>query len=928
MGDNNDLPKAYEPQQFEDEIYATWEQSGFFNPDTCIDKGVTDKNAEAFSIVLPPPNVTGTLHMGHAVMLAIQDVMTRTARMQGKKALWIPGTDHAAIATQSKVEKILDTEEGKTRYDVGREDFLKRVEAFAQESHDTIVNQSKKMGASLDWSREAYTLDEPRSLAVRTAFKKMYDDKLIYRGDRIVNWDPNLRTTVSDDEVEYKDEKAKFYYFQYGPFVIGTARPETKFGDKYIVMHPEDDRYKEYKHGQKLKVEWINGEIEATIIKDEAAEMEFGTGVMTITPWHSDVDFDLAEKHSLDREQIIDFDGKLLPIAQEFAGMHISVAREKIVEKLDKKGLLTKIDEEYEHRLATNSRGGGIIEPQVKRQWFVDVHHQFKKGKSLKSEMQRVVKNGDITIKPDRFNKIYFHWIDNLRDWCISRQIWFGHNIPAYYCLVCQADEIDVKLNDVLKKKDLPLAGGRVGALLQFMSPEEIKENMQWVEDVGEATPTVMIGEPEKCKNCDTNNWIQDPDTLDTWFSSGLWTFSTLGWPEQTEDLKTYHPTTVMETGYDIIFFWVARMILMTTYLLDDIPFKDVYLHGLIRDEKGRKMSKSLDNIINPLDMIEKFGTDATRLSLIIGISPGNDSKLSEEKVASFRNFTNKLYNISRFVLSTTEKSEIEMNQKNYDELSFEDQWIVGRLHEVTQSVTKNLETYEFARAADELKDFTWNEFADWYIEIAKIRGEKDAVLRYCLETLIKLWHPAMPFVTEHIWKLLGHDSLLIVETWPTTELKVNNKAIKNLKATQDIITAIRNLRAESNVKAAAKIDLAIDGADELQDISDIIKKLGRAGNLEIKKGIAKPKQCASAVVGDTTIYMSLEGLFDVDAEKERLTKEMEKVAQYISSLEKKLGNKEFVDNAPKNIVEVEQKKLDEAQAKHAKLEEQLKNLK
>ncbi len=614
------MPESFEPRydhtSEEEKIYGLWEKSGYFNPDKCTKDGVAKKDAEPFSIVLPPPNVTGNLHMGHAAMLVIEDILVRIARMQGKRTVWIPGTDHAAIATQSKVESELYKKEKKTRYDLGREEFLSRVEEFAQKSRDTIVHQIKRMGASVDWSREAYTLDDKRSEAVRTAFKTMYDAGLIYRGARIVHWDPNLQTTVSDDEIEWIEEKTPLYYLQYGPFEIATARPETKFGDKYVVMHPADTRYKKYKEGQQINLEWINGPITATIIKDEAIDMAFGTGVMTITPWHDAADFDIAERHKLDKEQIIDEQGLLLPIAGEFAGMHIKKARPLIVEKLQAKGLVVKVDEHYVHHVATNSRGGGVIEPQIKEQWFVDVNKKFSRGgetMSLKDLMRRPIERGEIKIIPERFEKIYFHWIDNLRDWCISRQIWFGHRIPVWYheprCVPRKGHEKDVV-----------------------------------------RCPQIVIAEKKPaCEFCDAQ-FVQDPDTLDTWFSSGLWTFSTLGWPETTNDLKTYHPTNVLETGYDILFFWVARMILMSEYLLGEAPFRTVYLHGLVRDEQGRKMSKSIGNVIDPLDMIEKYGADATRLSLVIGAAPGNDIKLSEDKVRGYRNFATKIWNAARFI--------------------------------------------------------------------------------------------------------------------------------------------------------------------------------------------------------------------------------------------------------------------------------------
>ena len=725
--DIKELPKAYNSKEVEDGIYELWEKSGFFSPEKCVEAGIAKSDGEVFSVVLPPPNVTGTLHMGHAAMLAIQDILIRYHRMKGHTTLWLPGTDHAALATQSKVEAELYKKEKKTRHDLGREEFLARVEQFAQESHDTIIHQLRKMGSSLDWSREAYTLDDKRNLAVRTAFKKMYEEGLIYRGSRIVNWDPKMQTTVSDDEVEYKEEKGSFYYLQYGPFTIGTARPETKFGDKYVVMHPDDARYKGYTHGQQIELEWINGPITATVIKDEAVDMEFGTGVMTITPWHDATDFDIAERHGLDKEQIIDANGKLLPIAGEFAGMHISKARPAIGEKLKQKGLLEKVDENYEHRLATNSRGGGVIEPQIKEQWFIDVNKKIPgRDITLKELMRDAVESGKIKILPERFEKIYYHWIDNLRDWCISRQIWFGHRIPVWY------------------------------------KGEEMYVGVEPPEGEG---------------------WTQDPDTLDTWFSSGLWTFSTLGWPfdytqgkpEPNSDLDIYHPTSVLETGYDILFFWVARMILMTGYLLQDVPFRTVYLHGLVRDDQGRKMSKSLENIIDPLDMIEKFGADATRLSLIIGAAPGNDVKLSEDKVKGYKHFANKVWNASKFVMQNTENADME----NQPELTDDDKKDLEELRKLVQDVTQDIENYRLYLAAEKLYHYFWHSFADVTIEREKpvLRGTDEKAkksaqytLHTTLVTCLALMHPFAPFVTEEVYQHLSlpdKKSTLMVEQWP-----------------------------------------------------------------------------------------------------------------------------------------------------------------
>ena len=704
------LLKPYDPKKTEERIYKLWEDSGFFNPDVCVEKGITKADAPYFSIVLPPPNATGVLHLGHVLEDSMQDTMIRYNRMQGKKTLWLPGTDHAAIATDSKVTKILE-KEGLKKKDIGREKFLERVDEFVDGSRKTIVAQLRKIGASLDWSREAFTLDDKRNLAVRTAFKKMYDDGLIYRGNKIVNWDPKGQTVISDDEIVYEERKGKFFTFKYGPFEIGTARPETKFGDKYVVMHPDDQRYRSYTHGQKIKLEWINGPIEATVIKDAMIDMEFGTGVMTITPAHSHEDFALAEKYKLDKEQIIDQQGKFLPIAQEFAGRKISDAREKIVEKLKAKGLLVKIDENYVNRVATAERTGGIIEPQIMLQWFVDVNKKIisRENKSLKELMLEPVRSGKIKILPNHFEKVYFNWVENLRDWCISRQIWYGHRIPVWY------------------RKNETYCG---------------------------------IEPPER------DGWVQDEDTLDTWFSSGLWTFSTLGWPasvkttagkpQKTGDLATYHPTSVINPGYEILFFWVARMILMSQYLIGEIPFETVYLHGMLRDAKGQKFSKSLDNGVEPIQIIEEYGADALRMSMIVGIGPGADVKFDIQKVKAYKNFTNKIWNITRYVLSM--EREGELNKELIEEWNL-----------FAKDVTSDMNNFRFYLGAEKLYAYIWHRFADEIIEESKNKKGYGATLYYILENSIKLLHPFMPFVTEEIWSMLPvkNKNLLMVEKWP-----------------------------------------------------------------------------------------------------------------------------------------------------------------
>ncbi|MCX6781953.1 MAG: valine--tRNA ligase [Candidatus Magasanikbacteria bacterium] len=881
-----ELEKAYEAKKYEDGIYEKWEESGLFNPDVCVEKSTAKKDAPIFSMVLPPPNVTGVLHMGHAAMLAIEDAMIRYHRMKGDRTLWLPGTDHAAIATQTKVEKLLMEKGVKDpRVELGREKFLEEVDKFAKASHDTIINQCKKMGSSLDWSREAFTLDEKRNLAVRTVFKKMYDDGLIERGYRIVNWCPRCHSTLADDEVEYKEQSAKIYIFKYSadfPFAIATTRPETKLGDTAVAVNPKDKRYKKF-IGKTFKVKSFAGgaDLNIEVIGDEAVDMNFGTGALGVTPAHSHVDYEMAQKNNLPVIKVIDEDGNMAADAGTvYAGLSVKDARKKVVENLRVSNLLEK-EEDAPNNLSVCYRCETPIEPLPSKQWFIKVNKEFQMGPSkimgikegqkttLKKLMQAAVREGQIKIIPDRFDKTYFHWIDNLHDWCISRQIWYGHRIPVWY------------------KGDQTYVG--------FEAPKD-------------------------------SGWQQDSDTLDTWFSSGLWTFSTLGWPDKTDDFNNYHPTSVLETGYDILPFWVARMILMTTYTLGDIPFETVYLHGLVRDEQGRKMSKSLGNVIDPLAMVEKFGADATRLSLMLGNTPGNDSRLSEEKIAGFRNFTNKLWNICRYMMMQIDFEKSEPAKP----VTLADFWILERLHEIASDTSKHIEQFNFSFAGEKLRDFTWNELADWYLEISKIEGNKSGILQYILETILKLWHPFMPFVTEAIWSEIPGKKLLMAEKWPQLKKEKISGRVKDFEIIKNIITNIRSLRAEYKVEPAKKISVSIGAgkfAGLLKDNVEILQGLARIEKIQIDKSMKKPGNSVGFLESGVEVFIDLSGLVDFAKEKIRLQKEIGEVEPYIAVLKKKLSNKEFVKNAPKEIVANENAKLAEAEEMLAKLNDQLKSI-
>jgi len=676
--------KPYDPKAAEASIYKEWEDSGYFNPDN-----LPGERTEAFTIIMPPPNANGSLHAGHALFVTLEDIMTRFARMQGKKALWLPGADHAGFETQVVYEKKLE-KEGRSRFEMAPEDLHREIMDFTLGSKSFMEGQLRQLGASCDWSREMFTLDERVIKTVYDTFFKLNEDGLLYRGSRIVNWCPKHQTSLSNLETERETRTDKFYYLKYGPFVIATARPETKFGDKYVVMHPDDARYAQYKDGETFELEWINGPITATVIKDEAIDMELGTGVMTITPWHDQADFDIAQRHNLPYEQVIDWRGKLLPIAGEFAGMNIKDARQKIIEKLESKGLVDKVDEGYTHEVPVCYKCNREIEPQVKEQWFI-------KMKPLAERAIQAVKNGEVKVLTESHERVLLHWLENIQDWNISRQIVWGIPIPAWH------------------------------------------NNGEW--KIAHESP----GE----------GWVRDTDTFDTWFSSGQWPFATLGYPDSS-DFKTFYPTSVMETGADILFFWVARMIMLGLYRTNEVPFKSVYLHGLVRDAKGVKMSKSKGNVISPLEVSDVYGTDALRMGLVVGNTPGTDLNLDPKKIEAYKKFANKLWNIARFVLASEPEGELKAE-------------LVEEFKAMAADVTLDIQNFRIHLASEKLYHYLWGRFAAEIIEESKGKPEYGATLYYILENSLKLLHPFMPFVTEEIWKdMPSRKDLLMVERWPS----------------------------------------------------------------------------------------------------------------------------------------------------------------
>ncbi len=865
-----ELPKTYNPQEVEDAIYQKWEREGWFAPE----KYKRLKNAAHFSIVMPPPNVTGTLHVGHAVMLAIEDIMTRYHRMRGDDTVWIPGTDHAAIATQTKVEKLLMDEQKMTRHDLGREKFLAEVAKFVQISKDTIHRQVRKMGSSCDWSREAYTMDAERSLAVRTVFKKMYDNGLIYRGIRLVNWCVRCASTLADDEVEHEERHGKLYFITYKldsklSVSVTTTRPETKLGDTGLAVHPDDIRYKKL-IGKTFMVDLAGHKITVKVFVDKSIDMKFGSGVVGVTPAHSVIDAEFARKNNLPSIQIIDEAGNMTRQAGKYAGMSVGQARDLFVHDLDNAGLLEKT-EDIKHSLSLCYRCGTTVEPLPSKQWFVGVTKKFKhiktgKMTTLKDEMIKAVKSEEIKIIPERFDKTYFHWIDNLRDWCISRQIWFGHQIPVWYC--------------------------------QDFKSKECKDNDGVI---------VSSVAPSKCPFCGSTNLKQDSDTLDTWFSSGLWTFSTLGWPNKSADLKRFHPNSVLETGYDILFFWVARMILMSTYILGEVPFKNVYLHGLVRDKQGRKMSKSLGNVIDPLEVIAKYGTDAVRLALVVGTTPGNDVKMSEEKIADYRNFTNKLWNISRYVLMNVKKVTVSIKQPKTKTLT--DRVILELFRQTLDAVTHDLETFQFSAAAEKLRQFTWDTFADWYLEIAKIEKNKDEILIYILSNLLKAWHPFMPFVTEELWKNFSKpNQLLIGESCPVmTKTAVKAGDISHFEDLQSLVQVIRSTRQSFRVSPGkfVEVTLRISKTDAwLKKEIEILKGLARIDQLHFtaKKVTLKKVGFGVSAFG-IEAYVHLDASINTEQEVARLKKELTTVLTDLNRGTTQLANKDFLKHAKKEVI-------------------------
>ena len=876
---NKELPKVYEPQQVESRIYQMWEDHDCF-------KGVEDSKKKPFSIVMPPPNVTGQLHMGHALDCTLQDILTRFKRMQGYAALWVPGTDHAGIATQIKVEEELRVKEGKTRYDLGREKFLERVWKWKEEYGNRIVQQQKKMGVSCDWSRARFTMDEGCSKAVRETFCELYDKGLIYKGSRIINWCPHCVTALSDAEVEYVDKPGHLWYIRYpladgsGDIVVATTRPETMMGDTGVAVNPNDEKFK-HLIGKKCILPIMNREI--PIVGDEYCEIGFGTGAVKMTPAHDPNDFEVGLRHNLEVIRVIADDGHINENGGPYNGMDRYECRKAIVKDLEEQGYLVKV-EPYNHNVGTCYRCHNDVEPLISAQWFV-------KMEPLAKEALRVVNEGEVKFVPERFSKTYTNWMENCHDWCISRQLWWGHQIPAWTCEDC--GHINVKRED-----------------------------------------------PTACEKCGSTHLTREEDVLDTWFSSALWPFSTLGWPEQTADLNYWYPTSVMVTGYDIIFFWVARMIFSGCEQMKKIPFHTVLIHGLVRDDKGRKMSKSLGNGIDPLEMAEKYGADALRFNLITGNSPGNDTRFYTEKCEAMRNFANKIWNASRFVMMNLTIDRYELPAA--DKLEREDKWVLSKLNRLVKEVTENLDSFEIGVASAKVYDFIWDTYCDWYIELTKTRlnGEDEAakltaqnVLCYVLVTLLKLLHPFMPFITEEIYQALpkcdGAEDILMTAQWPEYTETLSFPAEESaMEAVMDLIRAIRARRAEMNVPPSKKAELMIvtDQAEPYQQGLHFIQRLAYASNVTFPETApADVTGLVSVVTHDATAYLPLSELVDLAAERERIAKELEKAKNGLRITEGKLANEKFVAHAPENVVNAEREKVAKYQELIAKLEESAK---
>ena len=866
-----ELSKVYDPHEVEERIYQQWEENKCF-------AGVRDAKKKSYTIVMPPPNVTGQLHMGHALDCTLQDILTRFKRMQGYEALWLPGSDHAGIATQIKVEEELRKNEGLTRYDLGREKFLERVWAWKEKYGSRIVEQQKKMGASCDWSRDRFTMDEGCSRAVRETFCELYEKGLIYKGSRIINWCPHCLTALSDAEVEYTDKPGNLWYIRYpladgsGDIVIATTRPETMFGDTGVAVNPEDEKFK-HLIGKTCILPIMNREI--PIVGDDYCEIGFGTGAVKMTPAHDPNDFEVGLRHNLEVIRCISDDGTMNENAGKYEGMDRYACRKAVVADLETQGYLVKT-EPYSHNVGTCYRCHNDVEPLISAQWFV-------KMAPLAKEAIRVVEDGTIKFVPERFTKTYINWMENVHDWCISRQLWWGHQIPAWYCDEC--GHINVSRED-----------------------------------------------PTKCEKCGCTHLTREEDVLDTWFSSALWPFSTLGWPDtDAPDLKYWYPTSVMVTGYDIIFFWVARMIFSGMEQMKKEPFKTVFIHGLVRDDKGRKMSKSLGNGIDPLEMAEKYGADALRFNLITGNSPGNDMRFFVEKCEAMRNFANKIWNASRFVMMNLSIDKVELPEK----LELEDKWILSKLNTLIREVTDNLEAYELGVASAKIYDFIWDTYCDWYIELTKTRlnGEDaqakqaaENVLCYVLLRILELLHPFMPFITEEIWQALPHEGrYLISAEWPEYQDALHfPEAEAAMEAVKDAISAIRARRAEMNVPPSRKAQVILVTAqpENYQLGAHFITRMAYASELTVLT--AAPADLTGMVTvatHDATVYMPMAELVDIAKELERIATERKKAEENLRRIEAKLANESFTSRAPENVVNAEREKAEKARALIAKLD-------